>query len=150
MSITNFKRIEPIGPAYIDVNTVTATEYDITTTDIGDMIKFTSNDTGGITVRLFNDSQEFFPVGTTITFIQMGTGTVKIAPQTGVSIRQEPGATISSTSNGGSQGIIRTRAQYSRIQLVKIGDNEWLSDGYGIYVQEEEPTNPQINELWVW
>lgn len=150
MSITNFKRMEPIGPAYIDVNTVTGTSYNITTTDIGDMIKFTTNDTNGVTVNLFKDSLEFFPVGTSLTFIQMGTGTVKIAPQADVVIRQEAGATISSTSLGGGQGIIRTRAQYSRIQLIKIGDNEWLSDGFGIYVQESEPLNPQANDLWMW
>lgn len=145
MSITNFKRIESIGPAFVDVNTVSANTYTISATDVGDMIKFTSNDTvNNVTVTIPKNSDVYIPVGTTITFMQYGDGIVRITPATGVAIVQEPAVSITTPN------LIRTKAKYSRVQLTKISTDEWLSDGYGIYVQLTAPTNPQVNDLWFW
>jgi hypothetical protein len=148
MSITNFKRLDsangvPVSPSYVNVNTPTIVddEYVISSSDIGDLILLNSINT--ITVSLPTDSV-VIPVGSTISLVQWGAGTVNILPDSGVVIRQEPGVTVDSTD------ILRTRSRYSRVELVKIGQNEWLSDGYGIYVQSTAPANPQVDDLWFW
>jgi hypothetical protein len=148
MSITNFKRLDsangvPVSPSYVNVNTPTIVddEYVISSSDIGDLIRLSSPNT--ITVTLPSDNV-VIPIGSTISLVQWGVGTVNILPESGVLIRQEPGVTVDSTD------ILRTRSRYSRVELVKVGPNEWLSDGYGIYVQSTAPANPQVDDLWFW
>jgi hypothetical protein len=152
MAITNFKRIDSdeVGHSvpfqYIDVVNNSETNYVAQATDAGDLTKFTSS--SNVTVRIPTNSTTYIPVGTVLTFIQMGTGTVMVAPADGVTIRQEPGTTV--TYSSGSQSYIRTRAQYSKIQFTKIDTDEWLSDGYGFYIQQTQPANPQVGDLWIW
>lgn len=148
MSITNFKRLDsvngvPVSPSYVNVNTPTLVddEYTISSSDIGDLIRLESLNT--ITVTLPTDAV-VIPVGSVVSLLQWGTGTVNILPESGVTIKQEPGVVVDSND------ILRTRSQYSRIELVKVGPNEWLSDGYGIYVQSTAPANPQVADLWFW
>lgn len=144
MSITNFKRIDtvngvPVQPSYVDVNRVSGTSYTVAASDIGDVTMFTSND--GVTVTL---PETTIPIGRVLTFVQYGDGTVTIAPSAGVTIIQEPGVSVTSPNS------VRTRSKYARVELVKVGENEWLSNGFGIYVQEDAPTNPKPGELWFW
>lgn len=148
MSITNFKQIDsvngiPVSPSYVNVNTPTIVneEYTISSTDIGDLIRIDSS--VETTVNVPTDSV-VIPVGSTVSITQWGAGVVNIIPAAGVVIRQEPGVTIDNSD------ILRVRARYSRIELVKVGANEWLSDGYGIYVQSSAPANPQVGDLWFW
>jgi hypothetical protein len=148
MAITNFKRIDSdeVGHSvpfqYNDVNTVSGTTYTILGTDAGDIVKFSS--ASSVSVTLPTNATTYIPVGTVLTLLQIGDGTVNISPAVGVTIYQEPGNSI---TNG---DILRTRAKYSKIQLTKIGTNEWLSDGYGLYIQATAPTNPQPGDLWIW
>lgn len=148
MSVTNFKRLDSddSGKAvpfeYVDVNTVTNTTYTIAATDIGDIIKF--DNVSSIAVTLPTNAAVPIVVGTILTLVQWGVGTVSITPASGVTIYQEPGVEVTSPS------MISTRAQYTKVQLTKVGDDEWLSDGYGIYVQETAPANPQVGDLWFW
>lgn len=148
MSITNFKQIDsvngiPVSPSYVNVNTpvLEDNQYTISSSDIGDLIRIDSSVDSVIKVPTDNVA---IPIGSVVSIVQWGTGIVRIAPNTGVVIKQEPGVTITSTD------VMRVRAQYSRVELVKVGPNEWLSDGYGIYVQESAPTNPQVGDLWFW
>ena len=148
MSITNFKQIDsvngiPVSPSYVNINTPTIVdnEYTVSSTDIGDLIRINSNTT---TTVILPDDDVVIPVGSTVSIAQWGTGQVNIVPDADVVIRQEPGATVTSTD------ILATRAQYARVELVKVGSNEWLSDGYGIYVQSTAPANPQVGDLWFW
>lgn len=148
MSITNFKQVDsvngiPVSPSYVNVNTPTLVDnqYLISSSDIGDLIRIDSTTDAVVTVP---SDAITIPVGSTVTIVQWGNGVVNITPASGVVIRQEPGVTINDS------GILRTRAKYTRIELVKVGPNEWLSDGYGIYVQATAPANPQVGDLWFW
>ena len=148
MSITNFKQVDsvngiPVSPSYVNVNTPTIVDdqYLISSSDIGDLIRIDSSTDVVVTVP---SDAVTIPVGSVITIVQWGSGVVYIVPTTGVVVRQEPGVTIDESK------VLRTRAKYTRIELVKVGSNEWLSDGYGIYVQSTAPANPQVGDLWFW
>jgi hypothetical protein len=151
MSITNFKKIDsengvPVAPSYVNINTVADITYSLSPSDVGDLIRFTSS--SEVTVAL--PLEDSIPVGSTISIVQWGTGPVQILPGTGVTIHQEPGISVIATS----PSPITTRAQYSRIELVKVAEtlttSSWLSDGYGIYVQEQPPSKAQVGDLWFW
>lgn len=146
MGITNFKQIDsangiPVAPSYVNVSEVTSSTYTLQTTDAGDLIKF--DNSGIVTVTVPADTTTI-PVGTTITVMQWGAGRVDLAPAVGVTIFQEPGLSIENPDS------VSTRAQYSRIELTKVGANQWLSDGFGLYIQEDEPLNAKDNEVWLW
>jgi len=155
MGISNFKRIET-GPAFVDVNTSLITvSRTVVSTDAGDLLLVgNTSASGSVTITLPTNANAPIPIGLTITIVQMGDKPVIIAPATGVSIVRETGGVAGATTTSTSTpNVIQTRKRYSRIQLVKTGVDTWLSDGYGIFVQDpatSTPLNPQVGDLWAW
>jgi hypothetical protein len=69
-----------------------------------------------IVVTVPPNSSVAFPTGSWVEVDRMGTGTVTVAPGSGVTIRN-------------AAAVLTLRAQYSTAMLRKIGTDEWLIVG---------------------
>jgi hypothetical protein len=101
-----------LGPLSID--TQTGTTYTLALADQGKLVEL--NNASSITVTVPPNSSVAFPVGSQITFTQMGAGQVTFAAGVGVTIRSD-----------GSK--LKTASQYSMVTLVKRATDEWVLAG---------------------
>jgi hypothetical protein len=137
MAISNFNKLVA-NPTY-KLESISA-NYTINSADAGSMFLVTNGPT--ITI---DDS---VAIGTGITIVQNDDSPVRIQPGTGVTIYVETSATTGNAIT--SSSYITTRQKYSKIELVKIAEDTWVSSAFGIFVQSAQPSNPQIGDLWVW
>jgi len=99
----------------------TATSYSLDVSDFPrdrkKLKKFNNASTQTINVLVFNlfSLGSFIEIGASVSIMQEGAGQVVIAPAVGVTIR--------------TASTLTTRAQYSVIELTKIGLNEWIVQG---------------------
>lgn len=98
----------PTVSTWLNINTQ-AGDYTIELLDIGGLVRMTSSSANNLTVPA--ESTTYFPVGTTVSVRQAGSGQTTIVADGGVTI-----TTPSSLS---------LRVQNSSIQLVKTGTNTW-------------------------
>lgn len=105
------------APAVHQHPTISATtktaDYTLALVDAGTVVEMDLAAPGTLTVPA--DASVAFPVGTLIEILQLGVGTVTVAPAAGVTLRTA--ATLSS------------RAQYSSVGLRKRAANEWIVAG---------------------
>lgn len=110
-STTQFSYANATTGAQTVAGTVTLkSQYTIALTDANDILEFTISTPVAVRVP---GSGTAFAVGTSITIVQQGTGTVVMSPALSSSVNLR-----SSTGN-------RTRTQYSVATLVKRSDTEW-------------------------
>jgi hypothetical protein len=95
------------------VNSTAGASYTFGLSDVDRMVQFTSATAVAVTVPL--NSSVAFPVGSTITFAQMGAGQLIVAGASGVTVYSTPG--------------LKTRTQYSAASLIKLDVNTWLLVG---------------------
>lgn len=95
-------------------NTQNGTTYTLAATDSARLVKFTN--AGAIALTVPANATVALPLGTTIALVQAGTGQITVAGGGGVGLRN-PGLTL------------KSRQQWSRMTLEKIGADEWLLSG---------------------
>ena len=95
-------------------NAQTGTTYTPVLTDAGDVVTLTNGSAITVTVPL--NSSVAFPIGTQITFAQMGAGQVTFAGAVGVTIYS-------------ADSDLKLRTQYSSATLIKTATNTWLLIG---------------------
>lgn len=100
-------------PERVAINARTAS-YTLALSDEGRAVEVTAS--GATTVTVPSNSSVAFAVGTVIEIAQIGTGSVSIAPGSGVTIQSAGGA-------------LTTRAQFSAVSLRKRSTNTWLLVG---------------------
>lgn len=93
-------------------NAQTAT-YTLVLSDASDIIEMNVGSANNLTVPL--NSSVAFPVGTTLTVLQTGTGQTTINPTGGVTINGTPG--------------LKLRAQWSSATLIKRATDTWVAIG---------------------
>jgi hypothetical protein len=89
------------------------TSYTLTSTDAIKVVTLTSASGVTLTVPTYASAQ--LPVGTRIGIIQYGAGQVTVAGTSGVTVNATPG--------------LKTRAQYSRAELLQVATDTWLLSG---------------------
>lgn len=100
----------------LSINTQTSTPYVLVLADAGfpgRIVRCTLGSAFQVTIPL--DSTAAFPLGSRIQIDQWGAGQVTVVGTGGVTLRNPITA--------------KTRAQYSRVFLQKIGTDEWLIHG---------------------
>ena len=108
------------GSSSVTFNNQVGTTYTTVLSDgsytgnAGALVTFTNAATQTVTIP--PNSTVAYPVGTTLQLVQLGTGKVTIAPDSGVTIN----------SNGGLKSIA---AQYVVVTLIKTATNTWLLIG---------------------
>lgn len=95
------------------LNAQTGTGYSLVLGDAGQFITLTN--AAAITLTVPDNATVAFPIGTRISFAQMGAGQVTVAPSGGVTINADPGLSIAT--------------QYGGAELVKLGTDTWLLVG---------------------
>lgn len=90
-----------------------AGSYSLTTADKNKIIEITGSSSASVTVPA--NSSQAFPTGSQVTVIRNGSGTVRVIPAGGVTIRYTPGDYL--------------RAQYSSATLIKRATDEWYLIG---------------------
>ena len=90
-----------------------AGSYSIVLSDKNKVIEITGSSSASVTVPA--NSSHAFPTGSQVTLIRNGSGTVRIIPAGGVTIRYTPGDYL--------------RAQYSSATLIKRATDEWYLIG---------------------
>lgn len=97
---------------HITINSQSAS-YTLTLADDGDLVEIISSTSASVTVP--PNSSTAFPIGTTVTVLQAGSGQITIVPDSGVTVNSTPG--------------LKTRAQWSVVTLIKRGSDTWLATG---------------------
>lgn len=90
-----------------------AGSYSLTTTDKNKIVEITGSSSASVTVP--TNASQAFPTGSQVTVIRNGSGTVRIIPASGVTLRYNPGDYL--------------RAQYSSATVIKRDTNEWYIIG---------------------
>lgn len=90
-----------------------AANYTLVATDNGTIVEGTKATAQTVTIP--PNASVPFPIGTTITIVQMGAGQITLTPGAGVTIR--------------TARTLTTRALYSAVQIYKRGTNEWVASG---------------------
>ena len=140
MAISYFQK--PIlGQTYLGSNSVSGTSYSVSNKDANKILIFENNDPDEeVTVTISNNSSMPIPIGSSIQFIQNGSSPVTLSPASGVEINTTTG--------------LKTRSQYSSINLIKIGINKWMiptrSRPPYVFVQDSEPIGAEAEDLWFW
>ena len=107
---TNVSKI----PTNINLATLSGSDYTLTLSDAGKTVEISSSSASTITVP--NSANEAFPIGTSITILQVGAGQLTVQPVNGtVTLNYTPGN--------------KTRAQWSMATLLKRGTDEWVLNG---------------------
>jgi hypothetical protein len=100
--------------AYLNVDqTQKTSSYTLALTDHTSFIQMASS--SALTVTVPTNLSVAFPIGSTITIVQMGTGQVTVAGASGVTVLGTPGNKL--------------RAIYSAASLLKINTNTWILAG---------------------
>lgn len=89
------------------------TSYTIVANDAGKVITLTSG--SGVTLTVPTYASAGLPIGSRIGIIQYGAGQVTVAGASGVTVNGTPG--------------LKTRAQYSRAELLQVTTDTWLLSG---------------------
>jgi urease beta subunit len=140
MAISYFQK--PIlGQTYLGSSSISGTSYSVSNKDANKILIFENNDSEeDITVTISNNSSMPIPVGSSIQFIQNGSSPVTLSAASGVEINTTTG--------------LKTRSQYSSINLIKIGTNKWMvptrSRPPYVFVQDSEPVGAEAGDLWFW
>lgn len=95
-------------------NAQTGTTYTPVASDAGDVVTLTNG--SAITVTVPTNASVAFPIGTQITFAQMGAGKVTFAGAVGVTVYS-------------ADSFLSLRTQYSSGTLIKTATNTWLLIG---------------------
>jgi hypothetical protein len=99
---------------YIDtVTNAQAAAYTLALADNGKMIEMSVGSANALTVP--SNANVAFPVGTTLTVLQTGSGQTTLTPQAGVTINGTPG--------------LKLRAQWSSATLIKRASDTWVALG---------------------
>lgn len=95
------------------INPQTGTTYTLAASDTDKLV--TLANASAITVTFPTNASVPWDVGNAVKLAQTGAGQVTFAPAAGVTLRATPG--------------LKTRAQYSGVEAIKIATNEWLIVG---------------------
>jgi hypothetical protein len=95
------------------LNAQTGTTYTLAASDTDKLVILAN--ASSITVTIPPNSSVAWDVGTAVKFAQTGAGQVTFAPGSGVTLRATPG--------------LKTRAQYSGVEAIKVATDEWLLIG---------------------
>lgn len=101
------------APTIISINSQTTTGYTLVLADANRMVEL--NNTGSITVTVPPEASVNYPIGTSITLLQINTGQVTVTPGSGVTLNFTPGSSL--------------RARWSPATLIKRGSNLWVLAG---------------------
>jgi hypothetical protein len=88
--------------------------YELSLEDHGRVIPINNSSANNLTVP--PNSSVAFPIGSTVSIIQLGSGQTTIVPGSGVTIRSE-------------NSKLKTKAQYALTGLLKIATDEWVAFG---------------------
>lgn len=109
---------QPTGSAGTTLRTFTGTTDTAVLGDAGNLIG--GNNAGAITATIPTNASVAYPIGTTLTWLNLGAGLITVAPAGGVTLHNTPGLTLTAY------------AQWSLIAAVKVGTDEWVASGnYG-------------------
>lgn len=106
--------VEFVARGFLNYKSVSGTTYTLLATDPGYLIA-TSNGSA-VTVTVPPNADASIAVGGALVLAQYGAGQVTVAPGSGVTLR-----------SAGS--LLKTRAQFSQVTLIKVATNEWLVGG---------------------
>lgn len=138
MAKNNFQPELTNGPSYPDVSSIADTSYTLTSNDAGNLLKFTSD--SDITITVPANATAVIPVGSTVTIMQLGNGIITVQAAAGVQIL-------------GVSSLV-SRGTYYTITIAKTDTDQWITPTdngkLNISVQETEPSNPQVGDLWFW
>ena len=138
MAKSSFQPDRSMGPSYPDVTAISDTTYTVQSSDSGNLLKFTSD--SDITVTVPTNASANIPIGGTITMMQLGNGIITVEPAAGVQILGE--------------SSLVSRGTYFTITIAKTDTDQWITPTQNgelrISVQETEPDDPQIGDLWFW
>lgn len=113
-TLTNKILSNPITIIGISTPATTGGEYEISLSDRDRILEFSST----TTVRVPSNDVTAFPVGSTVSILQTGSGQITTSAQIGINP-----PTINATPGN------KTRAQWSLVTLVKRGTNSWVLFG---------------------
>lgn len=126
------------GPSYPEVSTIADTSYTLASSDAGNLLKFTSD--SDITISVPLNATALIPIGSTVTIMQLGNGVITVQGVPGVQILGE--------------SSLVSRGTYYTITIAKTDTDQWVTPTnngkLNISVQETEPNNPQVGDLWFW
>lgn len=97
---------------FSEINTQTGTSYTLALEDNQGIIE--TDNIGTVTITIPTNISIAFPIGSTITMVQLNTGTTIIQGDTGVTV------------NGVSAGSKSILGQYEAVSIYKRGVNEWI------------------------
>lgn len=103
------------APTITSINQQSATSYTLVLTDKNKLVEFSRVSPNSGTLVVPPSSSVNFEIGTTITVMQTSSGTITIAPDTGVTLDHTPGNTL--------------RAQWSTASLIKRASDSWVLVG---------------------
>ena len=103
-----------MATAMVAVNAQTGTTYSVVLSDDGKLI--TCDNASSIALTIVPNSSVAFGIGTQITIMQLGAGTVTITAGSGVTLRSD-----------GSK--LKTNAQYAVATCLKIASDTWVVVG---------------------
>lgn len=106
--------IEFVTRGFLNYKSVAGTSYTLLVTDPGYVVAFSSATAVALTVPAAADVD--IDVGAAIIVAQYGAGQVTLTPGSGVTLRS-------------AGALLKTRAQFSQITLIKVGADEWLVGG---------------------
>lgn len=98
----------------------TNTSFTIALSDRGKHI-YTANGTSQ-TITIANNSSVAFPIGTAISIVNQGAGTITVARGSGVSLY------LAANSTSADRSI----ATYGMATILKVGTNTWFINGAGV------------------
>lgn len=97
----------------VPINTQTGTAYTAVLTDRGSLV--TLSNANDITCTIPVNASVAYPIGTVLSFAQLGAGQVTFVGTVGVTLNN-------------SSGLV-SKNQYSMISLIKIGTDSWIASG---------------------
>lgn len=103
---------------YVSENVQTG-DYTLALSDVSKVVAVNSASTTTVTIPL--NSATAFPIGTILNVYAVGTGEVRVAASTGVTLRPY--------GTGSGDGTIKLYSQYTEISLRKRDTNEWVASG---------------------
>ena len=109
-----------VGPTASLLPQVASSTTTLQLTDLGKHYYSTTSGTETITIPTY--ANVAFDIGTTVTFVLQGTGTVVIAPYSGVTLYYAGNSTSASRSLG----------SYGMATILKVATNTWFINGTGI------------------
>jgi hypothetical protein len=81
-----------------------------------------SNTSGAVTINIPTNATTSFPIGSTVSLVLQGTGSMTVVPASGVTLR------LAGTSQQGN----RTVPSYGIGSIMKIGLDTWIISGQGV------------------